>query len=233
MNLFKYKIILLPKWDVPRYKKGQYYSVSTWILEDVDSIKKDKFLLFSPLKFDWNNFYFFITVKFEETFLENFFEYRKFFEMYWTTFEVKEIKKVREFNLVEYQPTERYDKFLFTIVSPAFFKIRWKRVFFDIQPILFFSSINRKLLRLWININLDLIKVEKNVSLVWFKNLNTVKIYIRNKYKLWMIWKLFYKIESDDSLFKKQIDYLVNVSNFLWVWQNVRVWLGNVSWSIK
>jgi hypothetical protein len=133
--------------------------------------------------------------------------------------------------LVNFNPDSNYKKILLTLQSPTCFAWKNNKPHIDIQWFTLFKSVNKKLTKLWIDLNLDLLKVEQNIKLIWVKNLNSEKARIKHGYKIWLTWKLFYEVSWDD-FFKKQIYYFVNAVEFLGIWLNPRLGMWNAYWKV-
>jgi len=146
-------------------------------------------------------------------------------------FKTKSVSLTKSFDVENFQPSSNFRKVLMTFQSPTCFSTPQKKPFMDIQPFTIYKSINNKLLKLWININLNLFQLEKNSRLIWIKNLNSSKVWIKKVFKIWFTGKLFFELSWDEK-FKQQIHYLTEVVEFVWVGLNPRLGMWNAYWKL-
>ena len=230
MILNKYKINLSLE-NAPKEIDKKYYAVLWAIFDLVDNKKEFEKAItsISPLvRTDNENFCLFVSIfwkEFSNLFLQKLFEKQKL-NIDTLPFKLDWVNLIKTMDLVEFQPKSDYKKILITLQSPTCFAWKNNKPFLDIQWFSIFKSINKKLLNLKVDINLNLLDLDKNIKLIWVKNLNSEKAWIKNWYKIGLTWKLFYEINWDEN-FKKQIHYLLETAEFLWIWLNPRLGLWN------
>jgi len=235
MNIKKYKINLTLE-NAPKEIDPKYYAVlwSIFDLVDNDQNFSQKITSISPIiRENENKFKFFISIideNYQNKFLEKLIQ-KQVLNIDKLMFKFQGFEKVKEINFEELEPSWEYSKILINFQSPTCFSWKDKKPYFDIQPLPIFKSINKKLQKLWVELYLDLFEVEKNIKTIWLKNLTTEKVWIKNWFKIWFIWKIFFEVKWEE-IFKKKIAYLLELVEFLWVWLNPRLWMWNAYWKI-
>jgi len=230
MKLYKFKLNLHLE-NAPKEIDKKYYAILGAIYDLLDNQKVFELALTSIshlVRTDENNFSLFVSIfwkEFSDLFLQKLFEKQKI-NIDTLPFKLDWVNLIKEFNLVNFQPQTNYKKILITLQSPTCFGGKNNKPFLDIQGFNMFKSVNKKLLKLKVDINLDLFELEKNIKLIWVKNLNSEKVWLKNGYKIGLTWKLFYEISWTEN-FKKQIHYLTEVIEFLGIGLNPRLGLGN------
>jgi len=214
----------------------KYYSVLGWILDAIDNDQQiyQNTLSISPLiNLENNQFKIFVSLSSEKSTKDfiNKITQKKQINLDKLYFDIQAIQLIKTFDPLNFQPKSDYKKVLFTFQSPTCFSTPQWKPYIDIQPFPIFKSINKKLLKLWIDLKLDLLQIEKNIRLIWIKNLNTEKAQIKSGFKVGFYWKLFYEVKGDD-LFKKQIHFLVESAEFTGVGLNPRLGMWNVYWKV-